>query len=92
MGGLLLWKVLCVRASLRVVFAYRREPAEGSQLVACLAEEDRQWGYGSDRPYECFHMLESLAYGLLRTKATRKTAVRAQVIYAKQPSRRFGPP
>ena len=39
MGGLLLWKVLCVRASLRVVFAYRREPAEGSQLVACLAEE-----------------------------------------------------
>ena len=68
MGGLLLWKVLCVRASLRVVFAYRREPAEGSQLVACLAEEDRQWGYALYRPYECFHMLESLAYGLLRTR------------------------
>jgi hypothetical protein len=33
-----LWKVLCVRAALRVVFAYRRDAAEGVGLVARLTE------------------------------------------------------
>lgn len=32
-----LWKVLCVRTSLRVVFAYRRGAAEGTALVSALA-------------------------------------------------------
>ncbi|MBM0106502.1 hypothetical protein JM946_17370 [Steroidobacter sp. S1-65] len=31
------WKVLCVRASLRMVFCYRPEPAEGTALVSQLA-------------------------------------------------------
>jgi hypothetical protein len=34
-----LWKVLCVRADLRVVFCYRRDASEGSELVRHLAEE-----------------------------------------------------
>jgi hypothetical protein len=34
-----LWKVLCVRASLRVVFCYRRDASEGAALVRHLAEE-----------------------------------------------------
>lgn len=33
-----LWKVLCVHASLRVVFAYRRDWAKGRALVSHLAE------------------------------------------------------
>ncbi len=32
-----LWKVLCVRASLRVVFCYRRDASEGAELVRHLA-------------------------------------------------------
>jgi hypothetical protein len=35
--GYSLWKVLCVRAALRVVFAYRRDVAEGAELVGRLA-------------------------------------------------------
>jgi hypothetical protein len=34
-----LWKILCVRASLRVVFCYRRNAAVGSQLVRHLADQ-----------------------------------------------------
>lgn len=34
-----LWKVLCVRASLRVVFCYRRDSSEGSKLVRHLSDE-----------------------------------------------------
>lgn len=34
-----LWKVMCVRADLRVVFCYRREPTEGAELVRFLREE-----------------------------------------------------
>jgi hypothetical protein len=34
-----LWKVLCVRASMRVVFCYRRDASEGAKLVRHLAEE-----------------------------------------------------
>ncbi len=34
-----LWKVLCVRASLRVVFCYRRNADEGAELVRHLANE-----------------------------------------------------
>jgi len=34
-----LWKVLCVRASLRVVFCYRRDANDGAELVRHLAEE-----------------------------------------------------
>ncbi len=34
-----LWKVLCVRASLRVVFCYRRDASEGAELVGHLADE-----------------------------------------------------
>lgn len=33
-----LWKVLCVRANLRVVFCYRRDPAKGAELVNQLSE------------------------------------------------------
>jgi hypothetical protein len=33
-----LWKVLCVRASLRVVFCYRRDASEGAGLVRHLAD------------------------------------------------------
>jgi hypothetical protein len=33
-----LWKVLCVRASLRVVFCYRRDASEGAELVRHLAD------------------------------------------------------
>lgn len=34
-----LWKVLCVRAQLRVVFCYRRDRNEGTSLVKLLGEE-----------------------------------------------------
>lgn len=34
-----LWKVLCVRTSLRVVFCYRRDPGKGAELVRHLADE-----------------------------------------------------
>jgi hypothetical protein len=34
-----LWKVLCVRASLRVVFCYRRDAGQGAELVRHLAEQ-----------------------------------------------------
>ncbi len=34
-----LWKVLCVRSELRVVFCYRRDSASGSSLVRHLAAE-----------------------------------------------------
>ncbi len=34
-----LWKVLCVRAELRVVFAYRQERHEGPSLIAMLADQ-----------------------------------------------------
>jgi hypothetical protein len=37
--GYSLWKVLCVRASFRVVFAYRGDASEGPSLVAGLTEE-----------------------------------------------------
>ena len=33
-----LWKLLCVRAPLRVLFAYRKESREGSALASCLAD------------------------------------------------------
>jgi hypothetical protein len=36
--GYSLWKVLCVRASLRVVFAYRRDVEEGTSVVGRLAD------------------------------------------------------
>lgn len=34
-----LWKVLCVRSSLRVVFCYRRDAGEGAELVRHLGDE-----------------------------------------------------
>lgn len=34
-----LWKVLCVRAKLRVVFCYRRDAAQGNLLVRHLSEQ-----------------------------------------------------
>lgn len=34
-----LWKVLCVRAALRVVFCYRPDTAQGSRLVSHLSNE-----------------------------------------------------
>ena len=34
-----LWKVLCVRADLRVVFCYRRKPEDGPALVRRLCDE-----------------------------------------------------
>ena len=34
-----LWKVLCARAELRIVFCYRREPDEGAALVRWLSKE-----------------------------------------------------
>jgi hypothetical protein len=34
-----LWKVLCVRAALRLVFCYRRQPEEGPKLVRHLRQE-----------------------------------------------------
>lgn len=34
-----LWKVLCVRATLRVVFCYRRGAEQGSQLIRYLRDE-----------------------------------------------------
>jgi hypothetical protein len=34
-----LWKVLCVRAKLRVLFCYRRDASEGSRLVRHLSDE-----------------------------------------------------
>ena len=33
-----LWKVLCVRTPLRVVFAYRRDAGEGAELVGRLTD------------------------------------------------------
>lgn len=50
-----LWKVLCVRAELRIVFCYRREPDEGADLVRWLSREiigaislDRRQNLGSE--------------------------------------------
>lgn len=34
-----LWKVLCVRASIRVVYCYRRNASEGTKLVQFLQDE-----------------------------------------------------
>ena len=34
-----LWKVLCVRAELRVVFCYRRDANEGAKLIRHLADQ-----------------------------------------------------
>jgi hypothetical protein len=34
-----LWKVLCVRAELRIVFCYRRSPRQGAPLVRFLQDE-----------------------------------------------------
>jgi len=34
-----LWKVICVRAGLRVVFCYRRNASEGAELVRHLADQ-----------------------------------------------------
>ena len=34
-----LWKVLCLRAGLRVVFCYRRDAGEGAELVRHLGDE-----------------------------------------------------
>lgn len=34
-----LWKVLCVRANLRVVFCYRRDAEQGNSLVRHLSEQ-----------------------------------------------------
>jgi len=34
-----LWKVLCVRASLRVVFCYRRDAGDGAEMVHHLSDE-----------------------------------------------------
>jgi hypothetical protein len=34
-----LWKVLCVRAELRVVFCYRRDASEGAELARHLADQ-----------------------------------------------------
>ena len=50
-----LWKVLCVRADLRLVFCYRREPDEGAALVRWLSHEvvealglDQRMGLGGE--------------------------------------------
>jgi hypothetical protein len=50
-----LWKVLCVRADLRLVFCYRREPDEGAALVRWLNHEviealslDQRMGLGGE--------------------------------------------
>jgi len=37
--GYSLWKLLCVQASFRVVFAYRRDPSEALSLVSRLSDE-----------------------------------------------------
>ena len=37
-----LWKVLCTRAELRIVFCYRKDAAEGSTLVRRLSEQVAQ--------------------------------------------------
>ena len=37
-----LWKVLCTRAELRIVFCYRKDAAEGSTLVRHLSEQVAQ--------------------------------------------------
>ncbi|MGH9436322.1 MAG: hypothetical protein ACRD22_00145 [Terriglobia bacterium] len=37
-----LWKVLCIRTQLRVVFCYRQDGAEGSNLVRHLSAEAKQ--------------------------------------------------
>jgi len=37
-----LWKVLCTRAELRIVFCYRRDSAEGNELVRHLSEQVAQ--------------------------------------------------
>lgn len=45
-----LWKVLCVRAELRVVFCYREDSAAGSKLVRHLGTEVAQAIKGTERP------------------------------------------
>jgi len=37
-----LWKVLCTRADLRIVFCYRKDSAEGNELVRHLSEQVAQ--------------------------------------------------
>ena len=37
-----LWKVLCTRAELRIVFCYRKDAAEGNTLVRHLSEQVAQ--------------------------------------------------
>jgi len=37
-----LWKVLCLRAQLRVVFCYRKDPPQGSRLIRHLSAEVAQ--------------------------------------------------
>lgn len=37
-----LWKVLCIRSQLRVVFCYRQDAAEGAKLVRHLSAEAKQ--------------------------------------------------
>ena len=37
-----LWKVLCTRAELRIVFCYRKDTAEGNTLVRHLSEQVAQ--------------------------------------------------
>jgi hypothetical protein len=44
-----LWKVLCVRAELRVVFCYREDSAAGSKLVRYLGTEVAQAIKGTER-------------------------------------------
>ncbi len=44
-----LWKVLCVRASLRVVFCYRRKPEERASLITFLRQEVLQGINPADR-------------------------------------------
>ena len=45
-----LWKVLCVRAQLRVVFCYREDSAQGSRLVRHLGTEVAQAVKDTERP------------------------------------------
>jgi hypothetical protein len=45
-----LWKVLCVRAQLRVVFCYREDSTAGSKLVRHLGTEVAQAIKGTERP------------------------------------------
>ena len=45
-----LWKVLCVRAQLRVVFCYREDSAQGARLVRHLGTEVARAIKDADRP------------------------------------------